>query len=59
MGIFNEHSTSNTCTRGLPGIRGPPGIGYKLTPNGNYDLENKKLSNLKPGQNDNDASVGD
>ena len=28
---------------------------YKLTPGGNYDMENKKLTNLKPGQNDSDV----
>ena len=38
MGIFNEHSTSHTYTRGLPSLRGPYGIGYKLTPDGNYDI---------------------
>ena len=54
MGIFNERSTSHTYTCGLPGLRGPPGIGYELTPDGNYNMENKKLTNLKPGQNDND-----
>ena len=51
-GIFNEHSTGNTYTRGLPGLRGPPGVpgvGFKLTPNDNYDMESKKLTNLQPG----------
>ena len=39
MGIFNEHSTSHTYTRGFLGLRRPPGIGYKLTQDGNYDME--------------------
>ena len=47
MGIFNEY--------GLPGLRGPPGIGYKLTPDGNYNMDNKKLTNLKEGTDNNDA----
>ena len=42
MGIFNEHSTDKTYTHGLPSLRGSPGIGYKLNPDGNYDIENKK-----------------
>ena len=28
------------------GKRGPPGISYKLTNDGNYDLENKRICNL-------------
>lgn len=28
-------------------IRGPPGIGFKRTSNGNYDLENHKLCNVE------------
>ena len=26
--------------------RGPPGVGYKLTSDGHYDIENRKLCNL-------------
>ena len=44
MGIFNEYSIGNTYTKGLPGLRGPPGIGYKLTPDGNYNIDNKKIN---------------
>ena len=63
MGIFNEHSSTTTDSN-LPGIQGPcgqagppgqPGIGYKLTSNGNYDIENKKLVNIQEGTNNNDA----
>ena len=51
MGIFNEHSTSSSYTTGSgqpgpPGQRGPPGIGFVLTKDGNYDLENKQLTNV-------------
>ena len=60
MEIFNGHSTSQspaTCGSGsrLPGPlgqRGPPGIGFTLTQYGNYDLENKKLTNVKNGDDD-------
>ena len=52
MGIFNEHSSSSSFTTGgfrtvpLQGAAGPQGIGFKLTQNGNYDIQNKKLVNL-------------
>ena len=44
MGIFNEHSTGNTYTRGLSGPPGVSGVGFKLTTDGNYDMENKKIN---------------
>ena len=36
-------------------IEGIPGVGLKLTPGGNYDMNNRKLSNLKPGTDESDA----
>ena len=36
-------------------IEGIPGVGFKLTTDGNYDMKNKKLTNLKPGTDDSDA----
>ena len=57
---------------GLPGARGPPGPsgargpsrptgaqgqGFALTKDGNYDLENKKLTNVQNGDNNNDVMV--
>ena len=35
--------------------RGLPGIGFKLTVTGDYDMQNKKLTNVKSGTNSNDA----
>ena len=61
MGIFNEYSSSSDTTvtttgeRGPTGPVGPAGVGYKLDSNGNYDLENKKLVNVKPGTNNDDV----
>ena len=60
MGIFNDYSSSSDTTvttgeRGPVGPVGPAGVGYKLDSNGNYDLENKKLVNIKPGTNNSDA----
>ena len=61
MGLFNEHSSTNTDTstgvQGQPGPQGPPGVGYKLDANGNYNIENKKLINVKPGTNNDDVVI--
>lgn len=35
--------------------RGPPGIGYKLTQDGQYDINRKRLCNLAEPLNNNDA----
>lgn len=37
------------------GHRGPPGVGFKLTSEGHYDLENKRLENLAPPLQPKDA----
>ena len=36
--------------------RGLPGIGFKLTDMGDYDMQNKKLTNVKSGTDSNDAA---
>lgn len=36
-------------------VRGPPGIGFKLTDDGNYDMENKRLCNVSEPIEDIDA----
>ena len=41
-----------SSTHGPPG---PPGIGFKLTDNGNYDIDRKRLTNLAESVDDNDA----
>ena len=35
--------------------RGLPGVGFKLTVTGDYDMQHKKLTNVKSGTNSNDA----
>ena len=35
--------------------RGLPGVGFKLTDTGDYDMQNKKLTNVKSGTEKNDA----
>ena len=37
------------------GQRGLPGVGFKLMVTGDYDMQNKKLTNVKSGTNSNDA----
>ena len=37
------------------GARGLPGIGFKLDANNDYDMQNKKLVNVKQGTNNNDV----
>lgn len=39
----------------IKGSRGPPGVGYKLTTEGHYDLDNKKLCNVAAPSEPNDA----
>ena len=36
------------------GLRGLPGIGFKLDANNDYDMQNKKLVNVKQGTNNNE-----
>ena len=56
MGLFNEHSsTTKTDSSSTQGPSGPQGIGYKLDANGNFDIENKKLTNVKNGDMDRDV----
>ena len=37
------------------GLRGLPGIGFKLDANNDYDMQNKKLVNVKQGTNNDDV----
>ena len=56
MGLFNEHSsTTKTDSSSTKGPSGPQGIAYKLDANGNFDIENKKLTNVKNGDMDKDV----
>ena len=45
-----SHQTVNKYVQ-----RGLPGVGFKLTDKGDYDMQNKKLTNVKSGTNSNDA----
>ena len=61
MGISNDNihnpHTVNPGASGAPGQRGPPGIGFKLTSDGNYDIDNKKLTNVATPTTNADAAT--
>ena len=60
MGIFNDNihnphqSQVMTGPRGQPG---PPGIGFKLTSNGNFNINNKRLTNMGAPTDESDATT--
>lgn len=39
------------------GEKGDPGVGFKLTDDGNYNLENKNVTNVHNGDDDRDVMV--
>ena len=56
MGIFNQHSDNQPQQqRFLRGVQGSPGVGFSLTRDGNYDMNNKKLKNVGEGVESSDA----
>ena len=52
-GILNHYDESGSVN--IKGARGAPGIGFKLDLNNDYDVQNKKLVNVKQGTNNNDV----
>ena len=60
MGIFNDNSQNNNTggsgQPGLPGPKGDPGIGFKLTADGNFDINGKLLTNVAGPVNGDDAT---
>ena len=55
MGIFNQHSDNQPHQSFLRGLRGSPGVGFSLTRDGNYDMNNKKLKTVGEGVESSDA----
>lgn len=41
--VFGRRRNKN-----IESIRGPPGIGFKINNEGQFDIENKRISNLAP-----------
>ena len=54
MGIFNEQSVDHPFSKGIPGA---PGVGFRLTSDGNYDMSDKKLTNVGNPTQDKDAAT--
>ena len=59
MGISNDniHNPHTVNPGAIYGQRGPPGIGFKLTSDGNYDIDNKKLTNVATPTTNADAAT--
>ena len=59
MGISNDniHNPHTSNTGVTQGQRGPPGVGFKLTSDGNYDVDNKKLTNVATPTGNADAAT--
>ena len=54
MGIFNTQSFGQPFGRGA---QGAPGVGFSLTADGNYDMVNKKLTNVGTPTSNADAAT--
>ena len=59
MGIFNDniHNPHSTNTGSIRGAVGPPGPGFKLTRDGNYNIDGKRLTNVGAPTDDDDATT--
>ena len=59
MGISNDniHNPHTVNPGATYGQRGPPGPGFKLTSDGNYDIDNKKLTNVATPTTNADAAT--
>ena len=54
MGIFNEQSFDHPFAKG---IQGAPGVGFRLTADGNYDMNKKRLTNIGAPSDNTDAAT--
>ena len=54
MGIFNEQSFKHPFAKG---IQGAPGVGFRLTADGNYDMSKKRLTNVGAPSDNADAAT--
>ena len=57
MGYYNGSHAEKSGGGGTPGKDGRDGVGFKLTANGNFDIQSKKLKNVSAGSNASDAVV--
>ena len=54
-GLLSETSTSQGGKDGKDGKDGLPGVGFKLTSSGDFDLQKKRLTNVAEGTTNSDA----
>ena len=52
---YSNGILSSPSAKGQPGPPGPSGVGYKLTADGNFDIDTKRLTNVAESVDDNDA----
>ena len=58
MGYSNGQLEQNQQTgKGEPGPPGLPGIGFRLTDDGNFDIDKKRLTSVSDPINDGDAAT--
>ena len=55
MGILNNFEKYTDKDRNVKGQVGRDGIGFKLTDDGNYDIDGKRLTNVADSIDDSDA----
>jgi hypothetical protein len=53
--MISEYVLRKNRKKGGKSTRGPPGIGFNLTENGDYDIAGHKLVNVKQPENPGDA----
>ena len=56
-GILNHDDIHGSGQIGQRGQRGLPGVAFKVDADGNYDIENKKITNVQNGDKDHDVMV--
>ena len=61
MGVFNDNSQNDHLGHLIfsteRGPQGEPGVGYKLTDDGNFDIDGKRLTDLADPVNNKDATT--
>ena len=53
-GLLPSSSTITSSQRGLPGV---PGVGFKLTDDGNFDIDGKRLTNVSQPTDGSDGTT--
>ena len=56
-GLLSDNITNQNKTGGKQGPQGLPGVGFKLTSSGDFDIQNKKLTNVDTYENNDSCAV--